>query len=193
MLRMQLRTDIPLAEPDVDVGLVTWVDADVVDETETDLVAVARVRAAVIHVGEAVNVGVPIHEVLDADSAELEALHEVYFADDWLRDDYTAGAGNDLLFIESLDLQPRWRGRGIELAVVRRLSDAIGGGCAITVLRVDDDLTAHTWKRMGFEVTRAPTGAGGGYLHLRLSLRAPRVVEQAGGFRVALPMQDDEE
>jgi hypothetical protein len=77
-----------------------------------------------IHIGEASNLGDPTNHVLDADSGELQALYDVFFEDDWFRDQFTIGAGSDLLFVSHLDLKPGWKERGIEHIVIAQFASS---------------------------------------------------------------------
>lgn len=60
--------------------------------------------------GEAANVGEPLYHLLDADSADLEALYDVFFAEDWLQERFTIGGGGDVLFVSQLYLKAGWEG-----------------------------------------------------------------------------------
>lgn len=188
MLSIELRASVALSEPHADQGLVTWVDASILDEE----VVIGSARLALIHVAAAMDVGEPIWEVLDADSAELEALYEVYFQDDWLKDEFAEGIGADVIYFASIDINDGHRDRGIELAIVRRLCDTIGDGYPLAVVPITDTDDVMPWLRMGFDVTRHATPETCGYLHLRLGYRTARVIEDDGRFR-AVPNPDPRE
>lgn len=97
VLRVFVETELSLGEPSVDQGLVTWFDVRVTAGEGADSAVIANARVARIHGGEASNLGEPLYPVLDADSGELEALYDVFFEEDWFRDQFTTGAGSDLL------------------------------------------------------------------------------------------------
>ena len=160
-----------LRVPDVDDGLVTWYDITLVDDEPERIIEVTR--AADIHAGQATcDVGEDMHDVLDADSGALEALYPVYFDADGLKDDVSeGGAGLDVLYIEPFELPSDLAGRCIEHAVVRRLCDVLGGGCAIAVIRCTDPGDVQRWAKLGFEITRP------GLMHLDLGHEQPRVLE----------------
>jgi len=186
MLTLRVTADISLDEPTVDSGFVTWLDIDILAqdhdaETETE---VGAAQVALIHVGETCNLGQSLAEVLDADSADLEALFDVYFEDGWLKEEFADAVGANVLYVDDISLQTSWQGRNVEMAVVRRLSDTVGDGCALAVVPYRSDEEAEPWVRMGFGVTRPPSRDRCGYLTLQLALRSARVVEDGARFRV---------
>ncbi len=87
VLRVIVGTELSLGEPDADHGLVTWFDVRVTAGEGAESVVTGEARVARIHVGEATNLNEPLYHVLDADSGELEALYDVFFEEDWFRDD----------------------------------------------------------------------------------------------------------
>jgi len=50
------------------------------------------------------------------------------------RDQFTAGAGSDLLFVSHIDLKAGWQLRNIDLALVRRLCHTIGEAFELAVM-----------------------------------------------------------
>ena len=99
----------------------------------------------------------------------------VYFDKDGFREEFAAGKGSDLLFIEDVEVKTPYEGRNIELSLVRRLCDTVGVGCELAVIEVATEAEAARWQRMGFELTQA--GSTKGFMHLNLSRRRPRIVE----------------
>jgi hypothetical protein len=78
VLILKTTTTTPLREPTVDAGFVSWLDLEIHITHEGESAGVAgNARVALIHVGEAMNYGEALYDVLDADSAELEALYNV--------------------------------------------------------------------------------------------------------------------
>jgi hypothetical protein len=142
VLRVIVETELSLGEPNVDHGLATWFD-----------------------------VRIALYQVVDADSGELEALYDVFFEEDWFRDQFTMGAGSDLLFVSHIDLKPAWDERNIELALVRRLCDTIGEGCELAVMPYDSESEIARWQRLGFILTTPERHEG--YLHLSLGAKSP--------------------
>lgn len=185
MPRIELSAYIRLCEPDVDRGLVTWFSLDIRegDDDEVEDRLIGKGRAALIHVGEATNLGEDIYEALDADSGELEALHHVYFDDGWLKEEFTEGFGQDLLYVSHIEIDPAYQGRNIEFAVVRRLCDTVGASCALAVIDYQSVKDIEFWSRMGFEVSTQ--GQPSGWMHLSQARRRPRVVldEVTGHFK----------
>lgn len=186
MLRIDISTTLPLDEPDTDSGLIAWISVRIYDCDDEDLdeKEVGSAFAAIVYVGQAANVGAAIHEVLDADSGELEALGDVYFDDEWIKDEFTDGIGNDLLYIADISLAPEYEHRNIEYAVVRRLCDTVGQSCGIAVLEYVSEAEINHWERIGFEVSTP--GESAGHLHLKIAALRARVadVDGSGRFRV---------
>ncbi len=178
-----VEAELSLGEPSADQGLVTWFRVRVVEELDGEDGAVAaRARVARVHVGMAADVGERLHDVLDADSAELEALYSVFFDEDWFRQQFTEGAGSDLLYVSEVEVEPRWEESNVELALVRRLCDTLGQGCDMAVLRAASGADVNRWQRLGF----TGDADGNGFLHLPLGYRQARVVpgQDERSFRV---------
>jgi len=191
VLRVFVETELSLGEPNVDEGLVTWFDVRVTAGEGADSAVIANARVARIHVGEASNLGEPLYHVLDADSGGLEALYDVFFEEDWFREQFTMGAGSDLLFVSQLDLKPGWEGRNIDLALVRRLCDTIGEGCELAVMPYESEPEIAHWQRLGFILTTPERQVG--YLHLSLGTKTPRIIaidSDFGSYRVEDPQED---
>lgn len=177
MLVLKFATETPLAESSEEFGLVTRMDVTIREFDSTSTSPVGSARVAVIHCGEALNHGISIHDVLDQDSEELDTLDEILFEDGLLKEDYCNGVGSDVLYFEDLELQLDWHGHHVEEAIVRRILDDWGQGCAIGVLPINDADEAIRWKAMGFEIAQEPSGAEQGYMYIDLSLRHPRVLQ----------------
>lgn len=174
-MRAIIKIEMALEEPSVDSGFVTWMDVKLMAEApDEEIFPIGHARLARIHVGEAINAQQRLYDVLDADSAELEALYAVFFDDDAVHDRFAAGAGLDVLYIDAVTLEDGWRDRNIDLAVVRRVCDSVGAGCEIAVIEVASDAESAQWERMGFQ--RAPSEAGR-FLYLPLAMKQARVVE----------------
>lgn len=178
-MRAIIETELPLREPDVDWGLVTWLRIRLIQDGPDDSErAIGTAEAARIHIAAALNAGESVYDMLDADSGDLEALHTVFFDDAELREEYCQGAGSDLLYIRQIELEPDWEGRNVDLALVRRLCDTLGEGCELAVMEADTDAEVEHWQRMGFQ--RAASGHGR-FLYLPLALHQARVVEAGDG------------
>jgi hypothetical protein len=172
-----VEAELTLNEPSADQGLVTWFRVRVVEELDGEQGAVAvRARVARVHVGMAADVGERLHDVLDADGGELEALYEAFFDEDWFRQQFTEGTGSDLLYLSEIDVEQGWEGRNVELALVRRLCDTLGQGCELAVIPYGSESESDQWQRLGFTVAESERDGEGGYLHLPLGRRQARVV-----------------
>ncbi len=176
-MRLKISTEIPLSEPDADCGLVTWLNVVVVaiHEDPEPEPEIGRVKAAIIHVGCANG---DLFFALDADSGELEQLYQVYFDGDWFKEELYHGVGHDMLYVSEVEIDPAYRDRNIELAVVRRLCDTLGSGCELAVIYAEDEASSEHWKHMGFELSMA--GETTGLMHLAQAFRNPRVDDPNG-------------
>jgi hypothetical protein len=184
-MHARVNTELRLGEPGVDEGLVTWLEIVIVEPDEHGTnTTIGEARVALVHVGQALDLGEDLWSVLDADSGSLEALYSVYFDKDGFREEFAAGKGSDLLFIEDIEVTAPYEGRNIELALVRRLCDTVGEGCELAVIETATEADAARWQRMGFELTQL--GSTKGFMHLNLSRRRPRILEtdDRGCFRV---------
>ena len=178
-VRVIVETDFLLDEPTVDFGFVSWFEIRLVKHVAADdsELRTGTARAARIHVGEVINAGETLYDVLDADSGELERLHAVFLDEGGFRDEFRQGAGNDLLYLSHVTLEPRWQDRNVELAFMRRLCDTLGQGCEIAVVPSESDAEAARWERMGFQ--RLASDPACGLLYLPLAMQQARVVATA--------------
>jgi len=184
-MELRIATSTTLHRPDGDTGFVSWLDVTIVDNPVSDdglADLVGRIRAAIIHVGMAES---DLFTALDADSGELEALYEVFFEDDWFKDEFFTGLGQDLLYISEIDLQPGWKDRNVDLAAVRRLCNTLGQGCELTVIAIHDPGEAKRWIRMGFEPS--PASEELGLYYMQLALIQPLVEDNYDGHFKVLP------
>jgi hypothetical protein len=182
-MELRIATSTTLHRPNADAGFVTWLDVQIIDDPEDDDAAevpIGRIRAAIIHVGEA---GSELYDALDADSGELEALYDVFFEENWFKEEFFHGLGPDMLYISDTEVAPGWKERNVDLAAVRRLCDTLGHGCELAVMEVEDRKEAERWIRMGFE--RSPTPEEWGLYHMRFAFTQPLVEDDDdGSFKV---------
>jgi hypothetical protein len=179
MLCLRIHTDISLSTPSVDHGFVTWLGVDIIERRSDEVEeAVGTARVALVHVGAIYNAEDSLYDVLDAESDELEVLHDLYFKDGWVKLDLVDGGhGADLLYVSELELKDGltlWGTVGIQ--IVRRLCETLGAGCAIAVVRVEHGTPTQPWIEAGFLVTRPESPEHDGYLYVDTSLRAPDLV-----------------
>jgi hypothetical protein len=169
-MQMWISSQVGLEEPSAWGGLLTWLDIQIGDEDERERRSICgHARVAIVHAGVD---GATMWEVLDEESAELEALYERYFDGGWVKEAFGIG-GVDLMYIEELTIDAAHRGRNIELAVVRRLCDTIGRGCAIAVVPYESNADVEFWQKMGFKVTEPR--AMPGTMHMESAFVQPRV------------------
>ncbi len=114
-------------------GVITCTDDDTGAETKVGKVAALRVHAGLAH-----NAGESLFDVCDAHSGELHHLHTMLYEPDCyhFNDDIMArfdAAESDLLVLDYVVLDPKWRKLKLGLLAVRRLVDMIGGGCGLAV------------------------------------------------------------
>ncbi len=209
MIRLSVSTRISVEEPSTDGGFITWFDvlihrdAPVVDdggaggddleEGDEKVEQIGRAKLAIVHVGALFDRDdTLLYDVLDAESADLEALYSLYFdeEEDWFKDEFASAAGVDLGYIQELTIDPAWQGRNIELAVVQRLNATIAAGCKALVMALSSPEEVARWEQMGFEV---PASEGGepGYVHLNNAGGHPRVVPVEHPRRIAEPHEED--
>lgn len=162
-MRMWITSQVGLEEPSAWGGLLTWLDIQIGDDDQDEdgLHSVCgRARVAIVHAGAS---GTTMWEVLDEESEELSALYARYFEGGWVKEEFE-GIATDLMYVDELELDDAHKGRNIELAVVRRLCDTIGRGCAIVVVPYESDEQVELWQKMGFKVTEP--GVTPGTMHL---------------------------
>lgn len=177
-MKLSITADIDLAAPRPGAGYVTWFD---VRSYGVDATLLGRARAALVHVGEITDSGVDLWSVLR--DAGIGELADTYFAQGWYRDEYADGAGIDLLHVQSVVVEETWRGRNLDLAIVRRLGDTLASGCQLVTMAYPDAHEAARWARLGFSPSTA--GRSSGLLHLKLGYRHARVVAtDTGEFEV---------
>jgi hypothetical protein len=169
-MKLSISADIELKTPGTKGGYVTWLDVRLGDADRTYGMA----RVAIVHVGEIADAHGDLWPALRG--TRLEALHDVYFADGWYKDDFADGAGIDLLYIESIELDESARNKNLDIAMVNRLAQTIGSGCQLVVMGYHTAMEAAHWAQLGFAVTTA--GRGAGYMHLKLGYRSNGMVEE---------------
>jgi GNAT superfamily N-acetyltransferase len=181
-MKLAITSDIGLEGPETS-GYITWLDVAVGDGTAT----YARARVALVHVGEIADAAGDIWPALH--HTPLEKVHDVYFEQGWYNDDYADGAGIDLLYVESVTVDEAYRGKNLDLAIVRRLCDTLGSGCQLVVMPYTNALMAMHWAPLGFTISTP--GRMAGLMHMKLGYRHARVVDEngTGDFEV-LPVHE---
>jgi hypothetical protein len=187
-MKLSISGDIDLGGPSKGSDYVTWLD---VEAGATSMPALATARVALVHVGEIADAHGDIWQALRGTRVEL--VHDVYFSQGWYKDEYD-GAGIDLLFVDHVTVDPHYRARNLDLAIVRRLCDTLGSGCQLAVLPYRDPHEAAHWSRLGFAISTP--GRASGLLHMKLGYRHARVVDATGSGHyevysdeIAPPMQ----
>jgi hypothetical protein len=99
---------------------------------------VGRFVAHRLHVDQAINDNVSLFDICDADSQEMHDLYSALFDPDAndLKDevrDQLEATDSDLLIIDYIILNPKWRELNMVLLGARRLLEMLGGGCGLTV------------------------------------------------------------
>lgn len=171
-MKLSITADIPLAEPSLKQGYVTWFKVVISDGVLT----YGSARVALVHVGEIADAHGDLLPALAG--TKLEAVHDVYFERGWYKDDYADGAGMDLLFVESIEIAPEKKDANLELAVIRRLCDSIGSGCQLVAMRYTGAEDAAHFGQIGFAISTA--GRPAGFMHMKLGQRHARVVDATG-------------
>jgi hypothetical protein len=164
MLVLTIQSEMPLAEPNEEFGFVTWLDVSIRQFDASTREPIGHARIAVIQVADAMNRGVEIREVLSSES-ELFGLYDVFFDPaEYLKAEYANGVGFNVIYFADIELRPAWRGKRIEQALVQRVTDTWGEGCAIAVVSVAEQLAG--WREVGFQ----SPGPASRYAFLDLSL-----------------------
>lgn len=178
-MKLTIRGSIELDQPAGDPSYVTWLDVVIQDDAHATC-GVARV--GIVHVGEIADALGDLYPALAG--TRLEALADTYFSEGWYRDEFAEGAGIDLLYVESIEIDAAHQHRNLDLAAIRRLCDTLGSGCQLAVMPYHDAIGAGHWGRLGFALTTP--GRTTGFMHMKLGYRHARVVDAtgAGDFEV---------
>lgn len=171
-MKLSITADIALAAPSIEAGFVTWLDVRLAEGEQT----FGTARVALVHVGEIADSHGDLWPALRG--TRLEALHDVYFQQGWYKDDFADGAGIDLLYVESVDVDDSARERNLDLALVRRLADTLGSGCQLVAMPYKNALEAAHWSRLGFAVSTG--GRCAGFMHMKLGYRHAELVDATG-------------
>jgi hypothetical protein len=171
-MKLSITADIPLDEPNLKQGYVTWFKVVVSD----GVLVHGSARVALVHVGEIADAHGDLLPALQG--TKLEAIHDVYFERGWYKDDYADGAGMDLLLVDNIEIAPEHREKNLELAVIRRLCDSIGSGCQLAVMRYAGADDATHYGQLGFSISTP--GRTAGFMHMKLGQRQARVVDATG-------------
>ena len=181
-MKLTIAADIELDTP---ANFVTWLDVRIADDSHGGTRTCGVARVAIVHVGEIADALGDLQPALCG--TKLEALCDAYFAQGWYKDDFADGAGIDLLYVESIEMDAALQHKNIDLAMVRRLCDTIGSGCQLAVMPYRDALSAGQWGQLGFSISTP--GRTNGLMHMKLGYRHAKVVDATGSgdFQV-LPM-----
>ena len=184
-MHVAIESRIGLDEPSADSGFVTWLNASAYEEDEDgqSTVKIASARFALIHVDAAEG---ELFDALDADSGDLERLYHLYFEEGGtFKEEFAHGFGCDLMHFDHVTVESTWDGKGVELAVVRRLLDAFGQGCEVVVMPYREPQEA-LWQSLGFAVTEKASGNDWGHMHMLQAFKQPLICGPAddGSFRV---------
>jgi hypothetical protein len=129
---------------------------------------VGYVRALKLHAGRAWEKGEPLFDVCDSHSHEMHVIQSLlyqpdsYSFRDGLARRFEAYEG-DLLVLDYILLDPKWRGLKIGLLAARKLVDLLGGGCGLIVSQVSP-LRPEANLMIGIPAAWIPEPAGPGPL-----------------------------
>ena len=117
-------------------GVITCADDETGVVTKVGRVSALRVHAALAH-----NAGEHLLDVCDCHSGELHYLHTLLYEPDQyhFREGLMArfeATESDLLVLDYIMLNPKWRGLRLGLLAVRKFVDLIGGGCGLVVSEI---------------------------------------------------------
>ncbi len=182
-MRLHVSTDIPLSEPNVDFGYVTWFSVDVYDDDGPEPKRIGHARIARLHAENAYDHHDPLVQALAGASAELRALYDVFYEDAWLKEWVTDGVDHDLVYVQKIEMDAEYSARNVDLALVRRLCDVVMHGAGLVVIPYSSPEKFAHWMQLGFVMSTPDVNQG--YLHLDLDVRRPRVddPDKPGYFR----------
>lgn len=173
-MKLTISGSIELDQPSDSASYLTWLDILIRNDAKTATCGVARV--AIVHVGEIADALGDLYPALRGTT--LEALADTYFSQGWYKDEFAEGAGINLLYVESIEIDEAHRHKNLDLAAVRRLCDTLGSGCQLAVMPYRDALVASHWGRLGFALTTP--GRMNGLMHMKLGYRHAKVVDATG-------------
>ena len=108
-----------------------------IDDESGEATQVGRVSALKIHAHLALDAGVTLFDVCDAHSQELNRLHSLlYDHEGGLKGELVhrfEALDSDVLVLDYVILDPKWRRLNLGLLAVRKLVDLLGGGCGLAV------------------------------------------------------------
>jgi hypothetical protein len=171
-MKLSISADIELDQPGT-ASYVTWLDVRIGD---SPALTYGIARVAIVHVGEIADAHGDLYPALRG--TPLEALCDAYFSQGWYKDDFADGAGIDLIYVESIEMDAAHQHRNLDLAMVRRLCDTLGSGCQLAVMPYREPLAAAHWGRLGFALTTP--GRTAGLMHMKLGYRHAQVVDATG-------------
>jgi hypothetical protein len=111
------------------------------DDATGKVSKVGKITALRVHVALAHNAGEALFDVCDCHSEELHLLHTMLYEPNTFHfnDGITLrfdAIQSDLLVLDYIVLNPKWRKLKIGLLAVRKLVDLIGGGCGLAVSEI---------------------------------------------------------
>ncbi len=112
-----------------------------IDDTTGGETVVGRVHACRLHAGLALEHGESLFDVCDSHSDEMHVLHTLLFQPEKyelktsLVERFDA-YDYDLLVLDSIVLDPKWRKLKLGLLVARKLIDILGGGYGLVVSHI---------------------------------------------------------
>jgi hypothetical protein len=170
MLRLVVRSEIPLLPEDLERGLVMWIDASIHDSETSE--GIGSMRTALVRVADAMNHGISLRRAL---AAELSELADLFLETDanCLKPRFLNSVGWNVMYFDSIAFLPSWTGSEIERTALRRMLEIWGEGSAIAVVRLADVAAFRRWQPLGFELVRAPELGVIGYACRDLSLPWP--------------------
>jgi hypothetical protein len=196
-MRITIQAHEELGLPRSSDSFVTWFTVDIIPSEVADGTApvVAKADVALFQVGRAAAAKVAIRDALEQDEDCAKDL-DFYFGGREPKAEAAPGCRTDVLYFRPMQVREGWTGRGIELAVVTRVCDVLGSGCAVVIAAYLDSEAARSYRDLGFEVLREPYADPHhedeqGYLQASLSSRRMLVANYGGARFSALPPLED--
>jgi hypothetical protein len=123
----------------------------IVDSSDTDR-KVGSIRLELILVTEAINQGVPLYDVFDAHSGDIEAVYaDLFGEDEEPKDEFCIEPGwQNLLHLVSVTADDTFRATTIRVQAVDTAIAAFGSRAIIVAYKREVEFSDDEWKRLGF-------------------------------------------
>lgn len=135
-----IKVDCDDTEPSL---VVPFIEGTIFEESEEEpRTEAGRIYARLVQAGRAMNEGIALYDAMDSIDGECEECFCALFkagTDDWnpaIEELYgEAPCESDVLFIQRMELEPKYRGRGIGARAVEATIGTFGSSCSLVVCK----------------------------------------------------------